>query len=705
MTFDFFASQEAAQRRFRWLVLGLSGAGLGTALLLHVATSACLGVADWLMLRQRYLRDASVIQASVDAKRTTLLAVEAQRLRETGKAPTLEAAEAQARVLYERLAAVARAEGRGVRLQAAALEAGADHRRLDLLVREEEELAAQREADRKRSRGTWFRDRVASPDLAIGWLLFTAIVAIVGAVYRSRQLEGAGSLLASYLRGRPISVGTRDLHERRLLNVVEEMALAAGCAVPAVWVLPQESGINVLTVGAHASDTVICVTRGAMVYLSRDELQAVIGHELSHLHNGDVQLNHRLVGAAFGIQLLVVGAVFLAFIKAALSRERELRADAAAVQFTRNPQALAKALRKIGGCPHGSIVRARHADEVSHMFFARGTVRDAGFQVLATHPPLPARIRAIDPTWDGSMIALGPIDQAATDAVAPDAHPPGLRKTRATAIPIAAALASVGQPAASHLRYAEDLHARLPPDLALALRDAFSSRALVFALLLDRDAEVRRRQLDRLGAKLGAPTRRAAEGYHATLGQVGPEARLPLVELAMPALRELSADQYEAVQAMATDLALADGRHDVFELAVLQVLRHHLGRRGARPARQDAILAIGGLRPEISWLLSALARSGGAAHAELAYGAGLAQLKLDDMAPLAPHDPNATERAGDALDKLAAAAPQIKRRVLGAAASCIEHDGVITVAEGELLRAIALAFDCPMPPLVAEAVA
>lgn len=270
-----------------------------------------------------------------------------------------------------------------------------------------------------------------------GWVVIGTLgVVMAGAAYKFLRLSRGGSEVAEELGGRLLATDPTDADERRLRNVVEEMALAAGVPVPKVYVLDNDAGINAFAAGHSAKDAAIGITRGGLTLLTRDELQGVIGHEFSHLLNGDMRLNIRIMGVLFGIvcltvigrvllyargggnrgrgapvmllgvALLVIGALGVLFgrlIQAALSRQRELLADASAVQFTRNPAGLAGALRKIGSV--GSRIDSPHAGEASHMFFENGLNKPA-FAWLATHPPLAERIRAIDPSWDGRFDAF-----------------------------------------------------------------------------------------------------------------------------------------------------------------------------------------------------------------------------------------------------------------------------------------------------------
>ena len=235
------------------------------------------------------------------------------------------------------------------------------------------------------------------------------------------------------LGGRLVNPAQPDPDERKLLNVVEEMAIASGIPVPQVYVLPEEKGINAFAAGHSTSDAVVAVTQGALRLLTRDELQGVIGHEFSHILNGDMRLNLRLMGLIFGILCLAVigrvllhvrgggkdknplpllglvlvlmgwvGVFFGRLIQAAVSRQREFLADASAVQFTRNPAGLAGALKKIGGLSYGSKLKNAHAGEASHMFFGNG-MGGSFLGLMETHPPLAERILALEPDFDGEF--------------------------------------------------------------------------------------------------------------------------------------------------------------------------------------------------------------------------------------------------------------------------------------------------------------
>jgi len=272
------------------------------------------------------------------------------------------------------------------------------------------------------------------PKLFLSVVLGTLGVVIIGSVYKTLALAKGGSAVAESLGGRLLPADPDDPDERQLRNVVEEMAIAAGVPVPKIYVLPDEQGINAFAAGHTPQDAAIGLTRGSLTLLSRDELQGVIGHEFSHILNGDMRLNLRIMGVIFGIvclsvigrvliysrgggrnrqggnplmylglALIVIGGIGLLFgrlIQAALSRQREFLADASSVQFTRNPAGLSGALQKIGGA--GSRIDSPHAGEASHLFFGNGLGKPL-LGAFATHPPLAERIRAIDPAWDGKF--------------------------------------------------------------------------------------------------------------------------------------------------------------------------------------------------------------------------------------------------------------------------------------------------------------
>jgi Zn-dependent protease with chaperone function len=583
------------------------------------------------------------------------------------------------------------------------------------------------------------------PDLALGVAIATVIVVGSGSLYKIAQLRSGGAVVAEALGGALIPPGTRDADERRLLNVVEEMAIASGIPAPPVYLLKDEQGINAFAAGFAPSDAVIGVTRGCVQRLSRDELQGVIAHEFSHILSGDMGLNIRLMGVihgiliigiigyfllrsslysgssrrsnsrdnsgmaivAAGLGLMVIGFLGTFFgnlIKASVSRQREFFADASAVQFTRNPDGIAGALKEIGGYEGGSILASPNAPEASHLFFGQGL--RGGLQMLfATHPPLEERIRRLDPNWQAGT---RPVRTRASRAAATGAA--GFAATESAADRSASqsvnaedsAIEQVGQPTAAHIAYAAALVESLPRAVVEAAREPYGARAVIYALLIDREDEPRNRQLEQLArfgeAGIDSETRRL-------LPEIEPlEARyrLPLVDIALPSLCALSADQYQAFKTNMRALVVADEKIELFEWVLQRMifshLRPHFERvkppriRHTSPRKLSEPCAV---------MLSILAHAGSSSEAAIrtAFETGASQLPGIDIA-LLPRERAGLGELDRALGRLAETDPSTREQLLRACAACIAADREITQAEGELVRAIADGIGCPMPPLL-----
>jgi Zn-dependent protease with chaperone function len=578
-----------------------------------------------------------------------------------------------------------------------------------------------------------------SPELLLwiggGTLLLVGTASLI----KIGELASGGGVVAKALGGRLLNLGTHDETERKVLNVVEEMSIASGVPVPAVYLLDRERGINAFAAGHKPEHAVIGISRGAAELLSRDELQGVVAHEFSHVLNGDMRLNIRLIGIlhgilvigllggmlmriafygggrssrrgggaggmiALGAALFVIGYVGVFFgrlIKAAVSRQREFLADASAVDFTRNPDGIAGALRKIGGLSGHAYLRSPKAEEFSHMYFGQG-IRTF-WNAFATHPPLPERIRRVDPRWDGTLPKVVAPARVRKPREAAAAAP--VMATPLAAVLAATAVAQVGRPTQEHLAYARSLLDRIPDRLAQAAHDPAGARALVYCLLLDPGEDVRAKQwkrLDRHAKEVADQARELAP----LVAQCGPEARIPLLDLATVALRELTAKEYAAFKEDFAALAGADRRIDTFEWLLRRVILLYLEphfTKATKPVVQYYNLR--GLRRECAQLLSTLAREGHEDEeaAKRAFELGRARLTGVDPAtvPFLPPDECNLRALDAALDKLAMVTPRFKRPILEAAGACIAADKQVTVDEGELFRGIADVLDCPMPPLL-----
>jgi len=590
------------------------------------------------------------------------------------------------------------------------------------------------------------------PELFCAVSVGAVLVIFLGSTYKTMALAGGGSAVAESLGGRPVAANTADPDERKLLNVVEEMAIASGVPMPKVYVLDEEAGINAFAAGHTPSDAVVTVTRGCLKWLTRDELQGVIGHEFSHILNGDMRLNVRLIGILFGIfclatigrvlmqvrggnsrdrnalpliglLLLVIGSLGVFFgrlIQAAVSRQREFLADASSVQFTRNPAGLSGALQKIGSC--GSAMESPHAADASHLFFASG-FSSSLFGLMATHPPLPERIRAIDPTWDGIFrrVAEPATERAATrqrsvpvrPAVPPLPNIPGMVLGGAVLgsagsmpplIKPQTVLPNMGQPTSQHLKYAEELRNALPESLRAAVREPLEATAAVYALLLSGDDTLRARQIDELAQRVSPAVAAKVTTLYPDAAQAARHARLPLINLALPALRQLDAGQFNQFAQALEWLIDSDGQVELFEFMLQKIVLRHLDPQ-FNGARRSVVqyYTLKPLVPDCVLVLSALAHVGsddpGAVARAFALGAPFLRAPAEAGLALLPAEQCGLEPLDAALNRLALAVPQIKKNLIEACAQVVGADGVILENEAELLRAIADTLDCPIPPL------
>jgi hypothetical protein len=407
---------------------------------------------------------------------------------------------------------------------------------------------------------------------------------------------------------------------------------------------------------------------------------------------------------AIGAGLTVIGfagTFFGNLIKAAVSRQREFLADASAVQFTRQAEGIAGALKKIGGFTAGSSIQSPNAPEASHMFFGRAT---SGFSALfSTHPPIADRIKRLDPSWDGQLpdhVDRVEIGSAAASGFA--GASPAAASPRAASPGLSGAVSSIGRPEPSHLRYAAALIKSLPPALVDAARESYGARAVIYALVLNRDHVTRQKQFAHLelAADPGVldETRRLAP----LVGALDARARLPVLEIAIPALRALTADQFRRFEANLVALVESDEVIDLFEWSLHRILRRDLqgtfGRPGAVRVKFRSLSAVAS---QSVLLLSVVAHAGarGDGSAGTAFGRASAALGLQN-AHLQPIESCSLPALDAALGDLDQAAPDVKRRVLEAVVAAITADQAVTATEAELLRVISASMSCPMPPLV-----
>lgn len=577
-------------------------------------------------------------------------------------------------------------------------------------------------------------------------------VIVLGSLYQILALRaGGGSSVAESIGGKPLIADTATMEEKRLLNVVEEMAIASGTPVPPVYLL-DEPGINAFAAGYRPSDAVIGVTRGAIENLNREQLQGVIAHEFSHVLNGDMRINIRMIGILHGILLLsllgrmlfhsvrfmgagrssrdgkgqagvvvilivsgialmiigIFGSFIGGLIKAAVCRQREYLADASAVQFTRNPNGIGGALKRIASiAAHGNISHP-NASVASHMFFSQG-VFEGLTGLMATHPPIDKRILAIDPTWDGNFesppkpaVGVGTSGTVTRSGVAMGfAAAPSAADDLVKPKLIRKAVEHVGEPEESHRIYSAALLASMDGELRAAAGDPFSARALVFALLLDRDQEIASKQLSHLREKIESRVVTLTERLAPRVFNAPEAMRLPMVDLALPMLRRMSMQQYQQFTLAFDALVQADQRLSIFEWTLAQVLRRNLRAQYTATSEVRTLYThLAKLSREVSLMLSMLARVG---HDEqwvqeifATAAARLPQVTLE----LLPTKDCTFANLDMALQTLRLASERCRGDLLDACAICVSADGIVKVREAELLRGIADLLECPMPPFV-----
>ncbi len=583
------------------------------------------------------------------------------------------------------------------------------------------------------------------------WQTFVAVgvgvsvVILVGSLYKIMALSAGGKAVAESLGGQLIPRDTEDLNRRKLLNVVEEMAIASGTPAPPVYLLADEPGINAFAAGFSPRDAVIGVTQGTIDRLTREQLQGVIAHEFSHIFNGDMRLNIRLMGVlngiliigmigyyilystsysrhrrgsdkgAGGILALAIGLMVIGFagtffgglIKASVSRQREYLADASAVQFTRNPNGIAGALKRIGGLEFGSKVENPGAPEVSHAFFAQGIT---GFMqsLSATHPPLAKRILRIDPHWDGKFDYAEDVVSPEEEAGEPETMTRQEVTSKVAAVAVGAAVADVitaidqiGNPRQETINYARSLIAELSTIIKEAAREPYGARAVIYSLVLDKGKEVRAQQLRQLQDHADPDVYALTHTLLPEMDKLDIKYRLPVIDIAIPALKQLSLGQYKSFRLNLIALIEMDSRVDLLEWSLQKILFNHLDGQFFKLAQVKARYSHPAqLKKEIELILSVMAHAGhqSQSDAEKAFIAATEALDLSGLELLAKSEIGLSD-LDQSLEKLAKLKPLVKPRILKACATSIVHDRKVSPVEVELLRAFSDVLDCPMPPV------
>jgi len=547
-----------------------------------------------------------------------------------------------------------------------------------------------------------------NPEIFLTITGITTLVVGLSSLGKIASLRSGGGSVARSVGGRKVEATTLDPDERRLINVVGEMSIAAGVPIPEIYVLDAEDGINAFAAGFSTSDAAVAVTRGGITKLTRDELQGVMAHEFSHILNGDMRLNIQLIGLVFGLLALSIvgrgmmrsafyvggrrrgnkeggglaaalimlgliifaagslGVLFGRLLQSAVSRQREFLADASAVQFTRNPDGLAGALRKIGAA--GSHVINANSQDVAHLFFASG-LKSGWAGLFSTHPPLEDRIRALDPGWDGSF-------ESAPPPLPDDPKPPPLPSTSS-----AGSGMMIGAVAAfNQLAHARSIREELTALLGDDLYNPAAACDIVRALL----------------------PRKAGDGesdniriHREKLSGTGPEQRLALVNILMPSLAGLSDADRAGLLRHLDLLGGADAILDAFDFGIWWIVRRNLNRIG-RPV--DTRTKLDGdpatFAPDVAILLASLAHVGADA---VSFESAVA--KSPSFATLCRHPEQSPDVAqlDQALQNLGNASFALRREIIAAATHAVTGDGKVTESEKALMQIVSLALDCPAP--------
>ncbi|UPW19582.1 M48 family metallopeptidase [Agarivorans sp. TSD2052] len=581
--------------------------------------------------------------------------------------------------------------------------------------------------------------------------LVTSIIAFA-ITFKWYQLRDGGRRIAESLGGQRILPNSQQAEQQQMLNVVEEMALASGMPVPSVYLLQNEIGINAFAAGHTPADAVIGITQGALEQLNREQLQGVVAHEFSHILNGDMRLNMQLIAllsgivfisnvgefvlhshryssssrsnriesndarvAAAGFGLLAlgwIGCFFANMIKAAISRQREYLADASAVQFTRNPNGIADALKIIGGYDAGSGLRAPLSQEASHMFI--GDARRLG-SFFATHPAIEQRIKRILPRWNGQLIKrdikkkAAPIYSTTSQRNTQQNQQQQLKKTVFVATAAEAAIDALSNKSSkaeytlsqNTLTVSGEL-AHLPDGLLSLAHEPCGVISVVYALLLSEENDLRQKQLNDIKDNLSKSSR-ISETLQAWdwITSLDKSYRLPLLELSLPALKCMSGKQYQRFMTNLRRLIKADQQVDMYEWCLYHLIKHYLAHQFEKVSPSKPIFSS---LPEISQpfavVLSSLAYFGHQQETDIqrAFGIGANSVSLYTIS-LLPREQCQVEHFGPAVKQLANAYPQIKQRVLRALVACVCLDKQLTVLENEMIRCIAAVMDCPGPPI------
>lgn len=613
----------------------------------------------------------------------------------------------------------------------------------------------------------YFKYLISQHGRTLLWVSSGTILLIIGiSLFRSLTLRQGGHVVANWVGAREINYDTRDSGEKRLLNIVDEISIASGISRPGVYIMDDETGINAFAAGYNTNNAVVAVTRGTLEQLNRDELQGVVAHEFSHILNGDMRLNIRLMGVlagilfigniglfmvrslaytrrrsrdnqgtfaiiAIGITLTVIGFIGVFFgriIRAAVSRQREYLADASAVQFTRNPNGIAAALNKIRLVSAGSKIENSHAEEMSHMYFGEAVELHFLSGLLASHPPLPDRIIRIKPDFDLHA-------QLSTVNLSPSPVNTGTNKQTTNLASVASLanvvdtpenlLASTGTLTDRHIEYGQKIHNGFDPILLTQLETESGLRALLYTLMLSNQSGYRMRQIALINNQGETVVAQKVRQLYPLVAGLEITSRLPLFELILPELRRrlyqsvsqntikknssynspLFDAAAKAILSTLEKIITIDKHISIKEFIYLLAADSILNPKAYRALRVK-YRSLDQISSQIILLIALMAITGHqqADNQKQAYYTGIKASRIDAASDitLSAFSYNQCRTAMHEANKLT---PAAKELLMLSLAETALSDQTVTIEEFDLLRALAMALNCPVPPIVTDTIA
>ena len=573
--------------------------------------------------------------------------------------------------------------------------------------------------------------------------IYEVVVSVIlvvggGSLYKYYSLSSGGKVVAVALGAQQVNRNTTKPEEKKLLNVVDEMAIASGISTPTVFVMDEE-GINAFAAGLTLDDAVVCVTRGCIEKLDREELQGVVAHEFSHIFNGDMRLNLQLTATLHGILLIgligqfilrstsrrryryrstssknnssglyvivlavgliaigYIGTFFGSIIKANVSRKREYLADATAVQYTRYPDGISGALKKIAY--YSSELHSPVAETYSHLYFAEG-VHTLFTSLMATHPPLKDRIKKIEPRWNGRLPDYGKnqhkkASRAEEQALKRQKHE--TKKEVFTQGAIAAAMMQVGQVKEESVEKVQKEIKALPKELKARLGDPLGAQAVLLFLLYD--VQYKETLFKVLKEKNPYLLLEFASFLKQQKDDLKDQSAL-LVSLSLNTLKSLSLEQYKNFKSIVSSFIQVDKKVTLFEWSLQYIIQRpleiHLQLR--KPPKRS-YSNLGAMKGDVELLYSMLAQEQFEDDftAQQAFGEAKKAIQAGALQYM-PKTEITHERFIEAMRGIESAKPMIAERIFEGILHLIKADNEISNTENAFVHAVAQMMQIPLP--------